>query len=206
MSALPGGEAGQREGRWRRGVTRRAAELGRLLTPHEHFGPHSEESIVPERDDESQRAVRIAALEHEPLRGADLGEQCIDVVEGRCRVCREAAVAPNDLLQHPSPRAGVALPPDDRTLRGGRWRTPSGTRATRSDRRVCAARVNVRPATRARRCRSPRRHEGRREPGTVRRTRPAIQRLAARAGRGGHRTKRWLPRATVDAARLADRS
>ena len=101
ISALPGGEAGQREGRWRRWVTGRVAELGRLLAPREHFGPHAEEPVVPERDDESQRAVRIAALEHEPLRGADLGEQCIDVVEGRCRVCREAAVAPNDLLQHP---------------------------------------------------------------------------------------------------------
>ena len=84
-----------------------AAERGRLLPPSEDLGLHAHEAVVVQRVHHLQVAVGVARLDEEPVRGAELDEQCVEVREGRRRICRDACRALGDHLQRPS---GVPLP------------------------------------------------------------------------------------------------
>ncbi len=84
-----------------------AAEGGRLLAPPEDLGLHAHEAVVVERVHHLQVAVGVTRLHEEPVGGAQLDQQGVELREGRGRIGRDTHRALGDHLQGPS---GVPLP------------------------------------------------------------------------------------------------
>ena len=181
----------------RRWVTCRVAELGRLLahaTPRAACG----RTRSPRAATTSRSEPSASPLEHEPLRGRISASSALTSSKADAALCRvggrrterhssntHAACRRRTPSRRPNAsRRSVANAFKDST----NTNRPSGVRCTSGafDQRQRSAAS----------C-SARRRAACREPGTVRRTRQAIPKLAARAARGGHRTKLWPRRATA---------